>query len=194
MGKSAVTTRSATAARLTKPLSGDGGVLGARAQKIVGVERRCLLLQLPNTNNEFSLLFFVRKVRTRSCAKIKGFREGCFNEGPFGDKRFKEQTAECNRLPCPSKSPAVFMRNNAGSQTLTKHAREVTLFMFFLFSRGTSMAVLAAMVSLLRDMWPGDKKATPCMLSCRKRRRGLPPTWRSAVLSDGAVSRETVLE
>ncbi len=43
------------------------------------------------------------RTRNRVCVKKEGRKLGCFNDGPFGDRRFREMTQECNRQACPSK-------------------------------------------------------------------------------------------
>lgn len=41
------------------------------------------------------------KKRDRVCVMKKGEKEGCFNDGPHGEKRFREMEIACNELPCP---------------------------------------------------------------------------------------------
>lgn len=43
------------------------------------------------------------KKRDRVCVMKKGEKEGCFNDGPHGEKRFREMEIACNELPCPRK-------------------------------------------------------------------------------------------
>ena len=39
--------------------------------------------------------------RTRVCVTKKGETDSCFNGGPHGDKRYRENVIDCNMAACP---------------------------------------------------------------------------------------------
>ncbi|TRY69476.1 hypothetical protein TCAL_03259 [Tigriopus californicus] len=41
------------------------------------------------------------KKRDRVCILKEGKKQGCFNDGPHGEKRFREMEISCNEVPCP---------------------------------------------------------------------------------------------
>ena len=61
--------------------------------------------------------------RDRVCVKKEGNKEGCFMDGPNGDKRYRLQEELCNPIPCPSEktSPTntCFIKINALTSVLS---------------------------------------------------------------------------